>query len=146
MADTYETVLYEQKGATALITMNRPDAFNSFNTQHRSDLSAAMMRAAADSDIRAVVLNGSGRGFCAGADLKGARQKVRIEDVLNVEYAASLNIIMTMDKPVIAAVHGAAAGIGMTFALASDLLVMGEDAYLMAAFSNISLVPDGGLT
>jgi len=146
MADAFDTVLYERRGPAALVTLNRPDAFNSFNKQLRADLLAALMKAAADEDVRVVVLNGAGRGFCAGADLKDVKEPVRVEDVLNAEYAASLSVIMSMDKPVIAAVHGAAAGIGMTYALAADLLVMGESAYLMAAFSNISLVPDGGLT
>ncbi|NOX83812.1 MAG: hypothetical protein GXP06_12680 [Alphaproteobacteria bacterium] len=129
-----------------LITLNRPDKLNAFNRQMRLDLMDATLRASADADIRVVVITGAGRGFCAGADISVVNDKYNVEDILNTEYGAFLNAIATMPKPVIAAINGPAAGIGMTLALTCDLRVMGEDAYLMSAFANIGLVPDGGLS
>lgn len=134
------------KDGVALITLNRPDKLNSFNRQLRQDLTAALAKASADDGIRAVVVTGEGRAFCAGADVSAADEMANVEDVLNTEYAGFLNIIQSAPKPVIAAVNGPAAGIGMTLALTCDLRVMGEGAYLMSAFANIGLVPDGGLS
>ncbi|MEZ5893078.1 MAG: enoyl-CoA hydratase-related protein [Parvularculaceae bacterium] len=140
------TVKYETPAeGVALIRLNRPDRLNSFNRQLRADLTAALSRASNDGDIRAVVLTGEGRGFCAGADVM-ALDAENVEDVLNTEYAGFLSIIQSIPKPVIAAINGPAAGIGMTLALTCDLRVMGEGAYLMSAFANIGLVPDGGLS
>ncbi len=140
------TVKYESpKDGVALITLNRPERLNAFNRQLRADFTAALMRASSDDGIRAVVLTGEGRGFCAGADVM-ALDAENVEDVLNAEYAAFLSIIQTIPKPVISAVNGPAAGIGMTTALTCDLRVMGESAYFMSAFANIGLVPDGGLS
>ncbi|MBB5518590.1 enoyl-CoA hydratase/isomerase family protein [Amphiplicatus metriothermophilus] len=141
------TVKYEKRGeTTALVTLNRPQTLNAFDAAMRADLLDAMTRASADATLRAVVITGEGRGFSAGADVTDASSPRTIEDILNTEYGAFLSVIMTCEKPVIAAINGPAAGIGMTLALACDLRVMGEDAYLMSAFSNIGLVPDGGLS
>lgn len=130
----------------SLITLNRPEKLNSFNEEMRQALLAALRQASADDAVRIVVLTGEGRGFCTGADVTDLDGLYTIEDVLNAEYGAFLNIIQTMPKPVIAAINGPAAGIGMTLALTCDLRMMGEDAYLMSAFANIGLVPDGGLS
>lgn len=142
----YETVLYDQDDKVAIITINRPDAMNSFNTELRRDLLAAFQRAASDQGVRAVVLTGEGRSFSAGADLKSSLATERsVEEQLQQEYRPVLECIMQMDQPVIAAVGGSAAGIGLSFALACDLLIMGDNAFLLSPFSTISLVPDGGL-
>jgi 2-(1,2-epoxy-1,2-dihydrophenyl)acetyl-CoA isomerase len=141
------TVNYEiPSDGVCLITLNRPDKLNAFNRQMRLDLMDATRRASADADIRVVVLTGAGRGFSAGADISVVNDKYNVEDILNTEYGGFLSAIATMPKPVIAAVNGPAAGIGMTLALTCDLRVIGEDAYLMSAFANIGLVPDGGLS
>ncbi|WP_165793743.1 enoyl-CoA hydratase/isomerase family protein [Hyphococcus luteus] len=141
------TVNYDSPGdGVALITLNRPDKLNSFNRQLRADLTAALAKASADDKIRAVVVTGEGRAFCAGADVSAVDEMSNVEDILNTEYAGFLNIVQSAPKPVIAAINGPAAGIGMTLALTCDLRVMGEGAYLMSAFSNIGLVPDGGLS
>ncbi|VAV96105.1 Enoyl-CoA hydratase [hydrothermal vent metagenome] len=141
------TVNYETPSdGVCLITLDRPDKLNAFNRQMRLELMDATQRASADTDIRVVVITGAGRGFCAGADISVVNDKYNVEDILNTEYGGFLGAIATMPKPVIAAINGPAAGIGMTLALTCDLRVMGEDAYLMSAFANIGLVPDGGLS
>jgi len=143
----YSTIKYEEKGPVALVVMNRSEAMNSFNDELRRELLQALIRAAGKESIRAVVLSGAGKAFSAGADLKeGLPTDVRIEDVINSEYRPILELIAGMEKPVIAAVNGAAAGIGLSFALVCDLLVMAENAYLLSPFSTISLLPDGGAT
>jgi len=141
------TIMYEQAGHVAVITLNRPDALNSFNQEMRLDLVEATARARQDASVRVVVLTGAGRCFSAGADLKaGLRNGAQVEQWLNQEYKPSLMNLYEMQKPVIAAVHGFAAGIGISFALVCDLMIMGEGAYLLSPFSNIGLVPDGGAT
>jgi 2-(1,2-epoxy-1,2-dihydrophenyl)acetyl-CoA isomerase len=142
----FETVRYEQDGPVALVTINRPDAMNAFDENLRRELAAALQHAADDDSVRAVVLTGEGRSFCAGADLKASIARTRsVEEVLQTEYRPGLEAIWNMPKPVIAAVNGSAAGIGLSFALACDLLVMGDNAFLLSPFTTISLVPDGGL-
>lgn len=140
-----ETVRYRREDAVAVVTIWRPDAMNSFNTALRRDLHTALQRAAKDDSVRVVVLTGEGRSFSAGADLKDIESPKPVDEILQQEYRPVLECIATMRQPVIAAVGGSAAGIGMTFALACDLLVMADNAFLMSAFSNISLLPDGGL-
>ena len=142
----YETVKYEAADGIAIVTIYRPDAMNSFNTELRRDLLAACQRAADDADVRAVVLTGEGRSFSAGADLKaGLDPDADTERMLQDEYRPILECIWNMEKPVIAAVGGSAAGIGVSFALIYDLLVIADNAFLLSPFTTISLVPDGGL-
>jgi 2-(1,2-epoxy-1,2-dihydrophenyl)acetyl-CoA isomerase len=141
------TVNYEMKSEhVALVTLNRPQALNAFNTQMRRDFLDAVSKASSDTSVRAFVVTGEGRGFCAGADVTDVGGGRNVEDTLNAEYGAFLSVIQGCDKPAIAAVNGPAAGIGMTMALTCDLIVMAEDAYLMSAFANIGLIPDGGLS
>jgi 2-(1,2-epoxy-1,2-dihydrophenyl)acetyl-CoA isomerase len=142
----YETVRYAQDEAVAVITIWRPDAMNSFNDELRRDLLAACDRAAADESVRAVVITGEGRSFSAGADLKGSLDPEKsIEDMLQTEYRPVFESIAAMKKPVIAAVGGSAAGIGMSLALNCDLLIIADNAFMLSPFTTISLVPDGGL-
>lgn len=142
----YETVRYANDEQVAIITIHRPEAMNSFNQALRADLLSACQRAAADTSVRVVVLTGEGRSFSAGADLKGSlNPDDSIEDMLQSEYRPVLECIWNMEKPVIAAVGGSAAGIGMSFALVCDLMIMADNAFLLSPFTTISLVPDGGL-
>ena len=142
----YKTVKYSQDGAVSIITIHRPDAMNSFNTQLRADLLAAFERAAGDDTVRAVIFTGEGRSFSAGADLREIDSVEKsVDKVLQTEYRPVLERIADMKQPVIAAIGGSAAGIGMSFALGCDLLVMAENAFLLSPFTTISLVPDGGL-
>lgn len=138
-----DTVQYEQRDAVAVVAMNRPDALNGFDAEMRAALSAALEKAAVGQTVRAVVLTATGRCFSAGADLKAGFAD-GVEGQLQDEYRPSLETIANMPKPVIAAVNGFAAGIGLSYALQADLLVMAEDAFLLSPFTTISLLPDGG--
>ncbi len=140
-----ELVQYEQQAAVAVITLRRPDAMNAFTTEMSLQLQLALERAATDEAIRCVVLTGDGRCFSAGADLKSGFEGRNVFGKLHYEYKPVLTAIATMSKPVIAAVPGSAAGIGMSLALHCDLLVMADNAFLLSPFTTISLVPDGGL-
>ena len=140
-----ETVKYEKKGSVALITLNRPEVRNAFNAKMTEDILEALVEAKNDSNIRSIVLTGEGLSFSAGADLSARDNKWSDTEAALIEgYLPSLKEIMEMPKPVISAVNGAAAGIGSAYAMACDLTVMSEEAYILQAFSNIGLIPDGG--
>ena len=142
-----DCVLYEVNGFVATIILNRPDASNSFNEQLRSELVEITRQVKEDSTIRAAVLSSAGNYFCVGADLnEGFNDGLAVEHMLVNEYKPSLVNIAEMEKPVICAINGVAAGIGMAYVLACDLAIMAEDAYLLSPFSSIGLIPDGGLT
>ena len=145
------TVLVERQGGVTILTLNRPDRLNSFNEAQHLALKAAVDGAAADKACRAVVLTGAGRGFCAGQDLS---DRVRPEggeapdlgQTLERFYNPLIRAIRAMDKPVIAAVNGVAAGAGANLALACDLVLAGKSAKFIQAFSKIGLIPDSGGT
>ena len=140
-----ETVKYEKKDSVALITFNRPEVRNAFNAKMTEDILEALVEAKNDSSIRAIVLTGEGLSFSAGADLSARENKWSDTEAALIEgYLPSLKEIMEMPKPIISAVNGAAAGIGSAYAMACDLTVMSEEAYILQAFSNIGLIPDGG--
>ena len=141
-----KTVNYMQDESIVVITINRPEAMNSFNAQLRLELLNAIERASQDNKIRAVIINGKGRNFSAGADLKNMEDAQKtLEEVLDSEYRPIFDAIGSIEKPVIASIHGSAAGIGLSIALCCDLLIMADDAFLLAPFSSISLAPDGGM-
>src|SRR4051794_8817763 len=148
----YETVVVERRGGAATIELNRPESMNAWNRQFGLDLRAAVEAAAADEEVRAVCITGAGRGFSSGADLKDvsadeyqtAAGRPDLRRVLSERYHPIITAIRTMPKPVVAAVNGPAVGIGLSLALASDLVVAKESAYFLLAFVNIGLVPDGG--
>lgn len=140
-----ETVKYEKKDSVALVTFNRPEVRNAFNAKMTEDILEALVEAKNDSNIRAIVLTGEGLSFSAGADLSARDNKWSDTEAALIEgYLPSLKEIMEMPKPIISAVNGAAAGIGSAYAMACDLTVMSEEAYILQAFSNIGLIPDGG--
>ena len=140
-----KTVKYEKKDSVALITFNRPEVRNAFNAKMTEDILEALVEAKNDSNIRAIVLTGEGLSFSAGADLSARDNKWSDTEAALIEgYLPSLKEIMEMPKPIISAVNGAAAGIGSAYAMACDLTVMSEEAYILQAFSNIGLIPDGG--
>jgi len=140
-----DLVRHEQDGAVAVITINRPDAMNAFTTELSLALQLALEKAHNDEATRAVVLTGEGRSFSAGADLKSGFEGRPVSGKLQYEYRPVLSAIAAMPKPVIAAIPGSAAGIGMSTALYCDLVIMADNAFLLSPFTTISLVPDGGL-
>ena len=139
-----EIVNYSQDGATATITLNRPDSLNAFTTELRADVLAALSKAEADDTVRVIILTGEGRSFSAGADLKGDLD-YSVAEMLLHQYRPIQEKLASMPKPVIAAVPGSAAGIGMSVALQCDLLIMADNAFMLSPFTTISLIPDGGL-
>jgi 2-(1,2-epoxy-1,2-dihydrophenyl)acetyl-CoA isomerase len=146
MPDQPDDVLRsERDGSVLTLTLNRPDALNSLNTELRGALLAALKAAARDEGVRAVVLTGAGRGFCAGADLRGGSGEREFRRVLAAEYNPLIEAIRALPKPVVAAVNGAAAGAGMSLALAADLVVAAEGVRFVPAFAKIGLVLDSGL-
>lgn len=145
----YDTVQVERRDGVAVVSLNRPDSLNAFNAGLRSDLRRAVREVNDDPAVRVAILTGAGRAFCAGADLSETAANpadFRVEDQLNGEYKPILLEINRAGKPWIAAVNGAAAGIGSAFAMNCDLVVMAENAYIYQAFAAIGLVPDGGAT
>ena len=143
------TVQVERRGAVATIRLDRPQAMNAVDAQLGDDLLAALTAVAGDDAVRAVVLTGNGRAFCSGADLRSGFEpneegRPDVQKALQERFHPIILTIRQMPKPVIAAVNGAAAGIGCSFALACDLILAGTSSYFLLAFVNIGLVPDGG--
>jgi 2-(1,2-epoxy-1,2-dihydrophenyl)acetyl-CoA isomerase len=147
LAHGYDTVNLHRRGAAAKIELNRPERMNAWDGQLALDLRAAVDAVAADPDVRAVLVTGAGRAFSSGADLRAGDGLPAPDEVyhrLTERYHPILTGIREMPKPVVAAVNGAAAGIGLSLALVCDLVVAAESAYFLLAFVNIGLVPDGG--
>ena len=133
-------------GAVQTIVLNRPDVLNAFNADMHKALAAALKDARAD-DVRAVVITGAGRGFCVGQDLNEFRDATgEIADRLRASYHPNVLAIRALEKPVIAAVNGAAAGAGFSLACACDIRIASDAAAFVPAFVNIGLVPDSGGT
>ena len=147
----YETLLTETTDGVLTITLNRPDVLNALNRQLISDLKDVLRVTEADTAVRCVVLTGAGRGFCSGLDLTAGAQAPRNErssvaDGVRNTYNVIVKSIRTMEKPVIAALNGVAAGAGMSFALACDIRIASETAWFMPGFVRIGLIPDSGGT
>ena len=146
------TVLFEARASVALVTLNRPQALNSFTRQMHEELRAALDRIAGDKGIRAAVITGAGRGFCAGADLAefdvspGPNRVERADPgpVIDKLFNPTVRKLMELRVPTIAAVNGVAAGAGASLAMTCDLAVAAPSAVFIQAFSKIGLVPDAG--
>jgi 2-(1,2-epoxy-1,2-dihydrophenyl)acetyl-CoA isomerase len=143
--DSSSVLLHEQDGGVAILTLNRPEALNALNSALRHELLSAVNAARKDQSTRAVILIGVGRGFCAGADLRGGSTEREFRRVLNGDYNPLIEAIRALPKPVVAAVNGVAAGAGVSLALAADFVIAAEDARFVPAFNRIGLVPDSGL-
>jgi 2-(1,2-epoxy-1,2-dihydrophenyl)acetyl-CoA isomerase len=143
----HQSILIERDGPIATVSFNRPVSLNAIEASIRAELRLAIKEVNEDDNIRVVILTGVGRAFCAGADLtETLPEGASVEDGLNEQYKPVLMAISNAPKPWISAVNGAAAGIGSAFAMACDLTLMAEDAYLYQAFAAIGLIPDGGAT
>ena len=137
-------VLTERDGAVLTITLNRPDVFNAFNSALHAALGEALTEAA-DPAVRAVVVTGAGRGFCAGQDLKEfAEMPESIRERLEQTYHPNIRAIRALEKPVLAAVNGPCAGAGLSLACACDLRIAADAATFVPGFIGIGLVPDSG--
>jgi 2-(1,2-epoxy-1,2-dihydrophenyl)acetyl-CoA isomerase len=144
-----ETVLVRRDGAAATVTLNRPEALNAWTRALGDELLAALREVAGDDAVRAVRITGAGRAFSSGADLKAGFDPTPsgtpdVHTALTDRYHPIITGIRRMPKPVVAAVNGPAVGIGLSLALAADLVIARESAYFLLAFVNIGLVPDGG--
>ena len=142
-------LLIGDEGSVRTLTLNRPASFNSFDLILKSALLSALTAAAADNDVRAVVLTGAGRAFCAGQDLKEHLDLVRRRDpaiatTVSGFYNPAVSLLTGMGKPVVAAINGAAAGAGAAFAFACDLRIAAASASFSMAFAGVGLSADSG--
>lgn len=145
-------ILFAVDEGVARVTLNRPDALNSLSFSLIDQLVATLDRIDADGDVRAVLITGSGRAFCAGADLAAAgpsQDPARPRDVGQVVedyYNPLITRLSTLRQPIVAAVNGAAVGAGVSLALQADIAIAARSAYFMLAFTRVGLVPDAGST
>jgi 2-(1,2-epoxy-1,2-dihydrophenyl)acetyl-CoA isomerase len=146
------TLLIENEGGIRTLRLNRPDVLNSFNNNLLAALGKAVRDAEKDKAIRCVVITGAGRGFSAGQDLADVADRykgdapIELGSHIRDRYNPLISKIRSMEKPVIAAVNGVAAGAGCSLALACDLRIAGESASFIEAFVHVGLVPDSGST
>ncbi len=151
-ATEYETLEYAVENHVASITMNRPDVYNAFNDQLTTELLGALKTAERDRDVRVVVLTGAGKAFSSGQDLGDLKKKYvpghvpQLGEDLKRRYDPVIKKITGMDKIVIAAVNGVAAGAGCSLALACDMRVASSKASFIEVFINVGLIPDSGST
>ena len=142
----YETILYEKQNGVATITLNRPQSLNAFVPQMNKEVLEALKDGERDKEVRCFLITGAGRAFCAGQDLKGRtpEQKGSLGASLREKYNPLIRQIRQMEKIVIAAVNGVAAGAGCNFALACDLRIASEEAKFIQSFVRVGLAPDSG--
>lgn len=148
MSDS-DTILSALADGVLALTLNRPDKLNSFNEEMHVALRTEFERAHADDEVRAVLLTGAGRGFCAGQDLGDRDPSKGVPDLgytIETYYNPLLRLVRSLEKPVICAVNGVAAGAGANIALACDITLAARSARFIQSFSKIGLVPDSGGT
>ena len=149
MTDLTDTVLYEVTDSVATVTMNRPDAMNALDTDLKVALRDALLVAAQDPQVRAVVLTGNGRAFCVGQDLAQHAYNLEADpdavwSTVPAHYTPIATTLATMPKPVVAAINGAAAGAGAAFSFACDFRIAADTAKLTMAFAAVGLSADSG--
>ncbi|MFC4274542.1 enoyl-CoA hydratase-related protein [Achromobacter aloeverae] len=149
MSGSYEQILFALADGVARITLNRPERLNSLTDVMRGEISRALDEARASAGLRGVVITGAGRGFCAGQDLADRKplpegQRRDLSEGLRTGYRPLMERLRSMPAPVVCVVNGVAAGAGMSFALACDVVFAAESAKFVQAFSKIGLVPDMG--
>ncbi len=147
----HQFIRFECEGGVARIALARPDVLNSLNRPMARELQAALDECAARPDVRAVLLTGTGRAFCAGQDLaeiapQDGSPAPAVSEIVAESYNPTVHRILALEKPVVCAVNGAAAGAGANLALSCDLVIASRSAYFLQAFVNIGLIPDSGGT
>jgi 2-(1,2-epoxy-1,2-dihydrophenyl)acetyl-CoA isomerase len=144
----YEAIRYEERGRVAVITLNRPDRLNAITPQMLTELRDAFGRVQQSDAVRAVILTGEGRAFCAGQDLRLVEERPDTDyrGLVESGYNPLVEAITSLEKPVVAVVNGVAAGAGASLALACDLRLASDRASFVQAFVHIGLVPDSGAT
>lgn len=146
----YQFIRYSLEQGVATITLCRPEVLNSFNRAMAKEVQGALARIASDHAVRAVLLTGDGRGFCAGQDLAEATAgdigSIDLGDIVKSNYAPMVTAIRYLEKPVVCAVNGVAAGAGANLAFACDIVLAADNAAFIQSFSRIGLVPDTGGT
>ena len=146
----YRFIRYSVDQGVATLTLCRPEVLNSFNRGMAQDVQHALAQVAQDENVRAVLITGDGRGFCAGQDLAEATAgdvgSIDLGDIVKSNYAPMVTAIRQIEKPVVCAVNGVAAGAGANLAFACDIVIASEDASFIQSFSRIGLVPDTGGT
>jgi len=144
----YQHILFTVDKSVACLTLNRPDSLNSFTADMHTEVAEALATAAEDRDIRAVVITGAGRGFCAGQDLNDRNvapgERVDLGDSVEQFYNPLIRRITRLEKPVLCAVNGVAAGAGANIALACDLVFAARSARFVESFAMLGLIPDSG--
>jgi 2-(1,2-epoxy-1,2-dihydrophenyl)acetyl-CoA isomerase len=144
---TYNTIQVAHDGGIAEITLNRPEALNAFNDEMAAELQDALKTAERDASVRALLLTGAGKGFCAGQDLNAVRERPpghSFRDHLLKTFNPVVARLASIEKPVVAAINGAAVGAGFGIALACDIRYASESAKFRTAFIGIGLAPDSG--
>jgi 2-(1,2-epoxy-1,2-dihydrophenyl)acetyl-CoA isomerase len=146
----YETILYEKTGGVADVALNRPEKLNAFDATMHEELYAALDGAASDEEVRCVVVRGEGRGFSAGADLAGILEgsdgTPDLGAYLRNTYSRLVRRMVSMEKPIVASLHGPVYGAGVGIALACDLRIAAQSAKFSVAFIKIGLMPDAGVS
>jgi 2-(1,2-epoxy-1,2-dihydrophenyl)acetyl-CoA isomerase len=148
----YQTITYEVSGGVATLTLNRPERLNALDLTITEEMKAVLVEAAADLEVRCLLITGAGRAFCTGADLTmledtyKAGEVPQLDKYLREGYHHIILPIIRMEKPVVAAVNGFAAGAGASLALACDFRIASEQARFFQAFIKVGLVPDSGAT
>lgn len=142
------TIKFTVKDGIAEIILNRPDVFNSFNREMALEVQEALDSCESNAEVRCVVISGEGKAFCAGQDLKEVTDPngPRLTHIVRDHYNPIIEKIRNLNKPVVAAVNGVAAGAGANIALACDVVIARESASFIQAFSKIGLIPDSGGT
>lgn len=147
----YSTILFDVSEGVATITLNRPDKLNSFTKEMHAELRDALQAIKRDSEVRALLLTGAGRGFCAGQDLSdrkfGAGEKAPdLSESIDKNYNPLVRTLQSLEMPVVCAVNGVAAGAGANLALGCDIVLAARSASFIQAFCKIGLIPDSGGT
>jgi 2-(1,2-epoxy-1,2-dihydrophenyl)acetyl-CoA isomerase len=140
------TILYNLSDGVGTITLNRPQAYNAFTVQMHQELMSALKQAERDQAVRCIIVTGAGKAFCSGQDLKDLAPGESFGRLVRERYNPLVLKLRALPKPIVAAVNGVAAGAGMSLALACDFRVAAETARFVAAFANVGLVPDTGMS